>query len=185
MILVDFFRKHRMKITMCVPLVLWFLAWRNGLPRLPLAWGVLGITLVWAGIALRVWAAGYLVKDDLLTSWGPFALMRNPLYVGSFLIGLGFSALTAQWISCVLVSVVMMAVYGPLVAHEEFRLAQRFGEDYYAYQRVVPRWWPRLALPIASPSPFRWSQVRHHREHRHALMHLAMTAAFLGIYLVR
>jgi len=49
--------------------------------------GVIGL----AGLLLRMWASGYLRKNDQLATAGPYAHTRNPLYLGSFLIGLGFT----------------------------------------------------------------------------------------------
>src|SRR5690606_22138233 len=55
-----------------------------------------GAGLAFAGAALRAWAAGTIVKNAVLTTTGPYAYTRNPLYLGSFLIGLGLAVAGAR-----------------------------------------------------------------------------------------
>src|SRR5262245_47766090 len=57
---------------------------------------VIGLLLVVGGVALRTWAAGTLKKNQALTMTGPYRIIRNPLYVGSFLMALGFCTLIAD-----------------------------------------------------------------------------------------
>ena len=61
--------------------------------RLSLAAGG-GVALV--GLALRAWASGHIRKNDRLAVSGPYAHTRNPLYLGSFILGLGFTVAAAS-----------------------------------------------------------------------------------------
>ena len=49
-----------------------------------------GIGYIIAGILIRLWSNGYAIKNDKLTTSGPYAFVRNPLYLGTFLIAIGF-----------------------------------------------------------------------------------------------
>jgi len=60
------------------------------------AWHLWGIPLVVLGEALRTWAAGHLLKDERLTVGGPYAFVRDPLYLGSLLSALGFLAIVGD-----------------------------------------------------------------------------------------
>ena len=59
-------------------------------------WFWAGMLLALVGLAIRIWAAGCLRKFEQLTLSGPYLWSRNPLYLGSFLIGLGFTLAGAQ-----------------------------------------------------------------------------------------
>src|SRR5688572_25833201 len=60
-------------------------------------WTVLGELLVLSGLAIRSWAAGTLAKCKSLIRVGPYALARNPLYIGTFLMIVGFCTLVGDW----------------------------------------------------------------------------------------
>jgi len=124
--------------------------------------GALAIAL---GEALRAWAAGHLVKLDQLTASGPFAHVRNPLYLGSALIGAGFCLLSGAWWSWPLLAGGLGLVYPVSVAGEERRLARRFGQDYLSYAAAVPRWLPRWRAHRGASARFRWRQVLANDEH--------------------
>jgi len=102
-----------------------------------------------AGCALRSWAAGYLRKGRCVTVGGPYAFIRNPLYAGSFLIGVGFCV--ALWRSPLPLTTVVLwviflgaflAVYPVKVRAEEKELLGCFGETYANYARKVPPFLP-------------------------------------------
>ena len=119
----------------------------------------LGLPLAFAGEALRCWAVGYSgvttrsdeVTAPALTTAGPYAHVRNPLYVGNFLTALGFAvaftgkqsaAGRAVLIGAGLAS--MLAVYAAIVPLEEAYLRKTFGADFDEYVASVPRIVPRL-----------------------------------------
>jgi steroid 5-alpha reductase family enzyme len=92
---------------------------------------------------------------------GPFAMVRNPLYVGNILLWLGF-AVSAQlpWLVPV-VFVLLMLEYHAIVRWEERLLESRLGESYRDYLRRVPRWIPNLAGRSTSghDAAFSWRQT--------------------------
>ena len=111
-----------------------------------------GIGLTAAGEALRLWAVHHIgavsrtrsERLGPLIASGPFALVRNPLYLGNIALWAGF-AVTARLVWLVPVFVLLLAIeYHAIVRWEEQLLAGRLGDDYRVYLARVPRWWPRL-----------------------------------------
>ena len=105
--------------------------------------------IILAGQAWRCWAVGFIglyrgenVKALKLATRGPYALMRNPLYFGNFLIGLGWSIIAG--VQAVVIFVVSFYVLYNLVIipHEESFLRSKFGIEYEAYCRDVKRFYP-------------------------------------------
>lgn len=110
---------------------------------------LLSAVLIFLGCALRSWAAGYLVKGTRVAVGGPYAFVRNPLYAGSFLIGVGCGA--ALWkeplpLTSVVLWVVFLgaflAVYPAKVRSEERELLATLGEAYAEYAGKVPAFLP-------------------------------------------
>ncbi len=104
----------------------------------------LSLALVLPGLWLRGYASGYVKKDAELTTTGPYAHTRNPLYLGSMLIAFGFAAAAASWMILVLLAVLFAAVYIPTILSEEAYLREHFA-GFDAYARAVPRLLPRGA----------------------------------------
>jgi len=103
----------------------------------------IGAAIMLFGLFLRARAAGHVQKDRVLTVTGPYAYTRNPLYLGSILLALGF-AVAAQnlWIGLVLV-LLFLAIYLPLIYAEEAYLGATF-PGFAEYKSAVPRLIPRL-----------------------------------------
>jgi protein-S-isoprenylcysteine O-methyltransferase Ste14 len=100
-----------------------------------------GVALI--GLALRAWASGHVRKNDVLAVSGPYAYTRNPLYLGSFIIGLGFTIAAGRWILGVVFAVFFFFIYVPVMRVESETLSQLFGERYMQYARAVPLFLPR------------------------------------------
>jgi protein-S-isoprenylcysteine O-methyltransferase Ste14 len=91
-----------------------------------------GIALV--GQALRVWAAGHIEKGREVTRSGPYRLMRHPLYVGSAILGFGFSVAAWSFGTVMLVMTYFLVTYVAAVRTEEATLDARFAGEYSAYR---------------------------------------------------
>jgi protein-S-isoprenylcysteine O-methyltransferase Ste14 len=104
---------------------------------------VIGMGLVAAGMALRSWAAGILHKQSTLTTQGPYALIRNPLHVGSLLLMVGFCVLIDDGENLFFVLGPFLLLLILHVREEEQRLAIRFGASWQNYARMTPRFIPR------------------------------------------
>lgn len=101
-----------------------------------------GSVLVIPGLLIRALASGHVQKNEALATSGPYAYTRNPLYLGSLLIGIGFAiAARSWWVGAVLV-VMFVAIYVPVIRGEERFLRERFPE-FDEYARRVPRLIPR------------------------------------------
>ncbi len=101
-----------------------------------------GIALV--GLALRAWSAGHIRKNSQLATSGPYSYTRNPLYLGSFLLGVGFTIASGQWWLALPFAALFLGIYYPVMRVEAADLAKLFGEDYENYSRAVPLFLPRL-----------------------------------------
>ena len=133
-----------------VPLGFLFAAWYLLIarPDSPLLLAVCTIFVV-MGCALRSWAAGYLFKGKRVAVGGPYAYIRNPLYMGSFLIGLGFCA--ALWQKPLSPSAIVLWAaflvgfgffYRAKTRSEEVELRASLGAPYEAYAAHVPAFFP-------------------------------------------
>lgn len=119
--------------------------------------------MILLGEGIRTWSSGYLEKNRVLQTQGPYSLTRNPLYVGNFLIGLGFALIGNSLLGGVVLIGGFLLIYTATILEEEGYLAKCFGEAYEVYTQRVPRLLPRFAWP--EPGEFRWTQVRAHREY--------------------
>lgn len=137
-----------------------------------------GLVLAGCGLAVRVWATGYLRKHDRLCSSGPYRWTRNPLYLGSFLLGLGFCIAAGNpWLALTF-GILFPLVYLPVMKREELELAHAYGPSYLAYRERVPRFLPRVPAAECGTDRFEWSQVWHNREYN-AFLGYALVASFL------
>lgn len=96
------------------------------------------------GVLLRAWASGHIRKNDALAVSGPYAYTRNPLYLGSFILGLGFTIGSGRWWLGILFAALFLGIYLPVMRVESATLAQLFGERFRAYAEAVPLFLPRL-----------------------------------------
>jgi protein-S-isoprenylcysteine O-methyltransferase Ste14 len=96
------------------------------------------------GLLLRGWASGHLRKNDALATTGPYAHTRNPLYLGSFIMGLGFTVASGRWELAVLFVALFLGIYLPVMRVEAATLEKLFGESFRAYVAAVPLFLPRV-----------------------------------------
>ncbi|MFL6427286.1 MAG: methyltransferase family protein [Acidobacteriaceae bacterium] len=146
-----------------------------------LLWSLLGTV---PGLALRVYASGYVTKNTELTTTGPYAYTRNPLYLGSMLIAFGFAVAAHSWWIALALAVLFALIYLPTIRSEEEFLRGQFS-DYDDYVRRVPRLLPRLMQASTMNSDgargggFSGALYRKHREYNAALGSLTIYAVLL------
>ncbi len=140
------------------------------------------LLLVVPGLWLRGFAAGYVRKNAELTTTGPYAHTRNPLYLGSMMIAFGFAAASGRWAILVVLTVLFLAIYLPtILSEEEFLRGQFPGFD--AYAAKVPRLLPRLTparmggAAQQAAGVFSRQLYLHHREYNAAMGAVAIYAA--------
>jgi protein-S-isoprenylcysteine O-methyltransferase Ste14 len=140
-----------------------------------------GAVVALVGVALRALASGHIRKDTELTTSGPYAFTRNPLYLGSLIIAAGFAiAARSPWVVLGLV-VLFVALYVPVIRAEEEYLRSHF-TGYEEYSRQVPRLWARW--PHQSPAgSFSLQLYLRHREYN-ALIGTALMMAALAAKLL-
>jgi protein-S-isoprenylcysteine O-methyltransferase Ste14 len=150
------------------------------------------LVLVLPGLWLRAYAAGYVKKNAELTTTGPYAHTRNPLYLGSMLIAFGFAA--AAWSLAIFVALALLfaVIYVPTIQGEEAYLRAHFA-GFHAYARAVPRLLPRLLRRRSgaghdraqggNAEKFSAALYRRHREYNSAMgaaaIYLALAARLL------
>lgn len=139
----------------------------------------IGLMAVMAGLLIRSWSAGTLNKSREITASGPYAIVRNPLYIGSFLMMLGFCVLCHDWATLLFVAGPVSWLYWLQVRVEEERLGKMFPGQWPAYRDRVPRFFPRhlSRLAFGGWSASMWWMNREHRALATSLLGL------LGIYL--
>lgn len=129
-----------------------------------------GVLLALAGAHLRLVSIRVLGKSArvhhaggrALHVVGPYARLRNPLYVANALITGGLALLAAGPVVMAVVLAVVALIYDVAVRHEEEALTAAFGDEYREYRRQVPRWLPRLRAATVTddaPTPFPWGEV--------------------------
>lgn len=124
---------------------------------------LVGLVFALLGGLVRGWAAGAIRKNKVLTTHGPYAFTRNPLYVGSSLIGLGFGIASGRIEFLLAFLAFFVFVYGRTMAKEEARLEELFGDEYRRYEQAVPRFLPRIppwSDVIGDTSPAREVEVQ-------------------------
>ena len=95
------------------------------------------------GLIIRAWAAGHIRKNQRLAITGPYAMTRNPLYLGSFVLGLGFTIASNRLPLVALFALLFLGIYLPVMRVESAKMIELFGDEYKRYARRVPIF-PRL-----------------------------------------
>lgn len=142
----------------------------------------LGALVVVPGLVIRALASGHVRKNEALATSGPYAYTRNPLYLGSLLIGLGFAvAARSGWVGAALV-VMFLVIYLPVIRDEEAFLRRTFPE-FEEYARRVPRMLPRFSRGSSASSEgsaeFSSDLYLGHREYNALLGAVGMMVALI------
>lgn len=165
-------QKLRVPLGFIIAAAVLYLAHPNGTTLL------IGLPFAIAGALLRGLAAGTIKKDHTLATDGPYGWTRNPLYLGSFLLQVGFGVMSGSWIAAALTILPSFIIYPNVIRNEEKHLSRLFPAEFAAYCARVPRFFPRFRSGAAS---FSFTQYLKNREYNTALGF----AAVLGIFLVK
>jgi Phospholipid methyltransferase len=136
------------------------------------------------GLGLRALASGHVQKDRELTTSGPYAYTRNPLYLGSLLMAAGFAIAARSWWIVVLMLLIFVVIYVPVIAGEERFLRKTF-PDYDDYARHVPRLLPRLTAYGSQHSDYSSARYWKHREYQASVGCAVMLAILIAKLLIR
>ncbi len=139
-------RKHVSWVIMAVLVPAWFYLPVTSNGTLALAADALGFLAVSLAVIGRLWCALYIAgrKNFELCQDGPYSLVRNPLYVFSYVGAIGVVLASHRWGLLPLVSCAYVLYYHVVIKAEEARLANLFPGAYPAYCQEVPRGIPRL-----------------------------------------
>ncbi len=172
------------------PLAIWlFMTARTSEPSLRL-----GIALVLLGEALRLWANGYVghVKVNVAQPWrnapkigylitaGPYAYVRHPLYLGTFLIGAGFCVAVSSILLGLVALMFFLIVYQEKARDEERLIRGEWGADYVSYQQAVPPWLPTFRRYAQRDGQWSWQGIRASKELKTVAW---VIVALLAVYL--
>ena len=133
---------------------------------------IAGFVIITIGESLRIWASGHIHKSAEVTQTGPYAMCRHPLYLGHFIITLGFCAATSSIYPFLIVIPAFFVMYMPTWKNEERYLIGEFGEQYRSFMANTPALLPQFNRACLSGT-FNWQLVRQHREWNHILLLLA------------
>jgi protein-S-isoprenylcysteine O-methyltransferase Ste14 len=140
---------------------------------------LIGMVLTVLGIAIRALASGQVKKDRELTTTGPYAYVRNPLYLGSIVIAIGFMAAARDlWVAIILL-LFFVLVYVPVIRGEEKYLRRQF-PGYAEYTRRVPSLVPRTLWFAGATIGFSRALYFRHREYNSLLGAVAMLAVLIA-----
>jgi protein-S-isoprenylcysteine O-methyltransferase Ste14 len=140
-----------------------------------------GAILIVPGLLIRALASGHVRKNEALATSGPYAYTRNPLYLGSLLIGIGFAVAARSWWVGLALVVMFFAIYLPVIRDEESFLRQTFPE-FAEYAQRVPRMFPRIAPQSGTPDTpagFSLDLYLKHREYNALLGAVLLTCALI------
>jgi len=140
----------------------------------------IGGAIAVVGVIIRASASGHVKKNEELTTTGPYAHTRNPLYLGSIVIAGGFAIAARSWWIVAILVVMFVAIYVPVIRGEEAFLRSTFPDQFANYCRRVPRLLPRLTRADSGYGSFSAALYRKHREYNAALGTAAMLAALVA-----
>jgi len=127
----------------------------------------MGMGYVIAGLLIRLWSNGYAIKNDKLTTSGPYAFVRNPLYLGTFLVAMGMAVVLKTGWAGIIFILAMALMYYRTIQEEQGILTSKFGEAYLRYKAKVPAMVPTL-VPYAEGEkwPFSLQRLIDSKEHK-------------------
>lgn len=130
---------------------------------------VIGGLIALIGVAIRAWASGHIRKAKTLAVTGPYARTRNPLYLGSFIMGVGFTVAAGVWWLAGLFIALFLGIYLPVMRVEARDMQAIFGAEFQEYERHVPVLLPRLTAWKKGAGDFDFQLYLQYREYRAAL----------------
>jgi protein-S-isoprenylcysteine O-methyltransferase Ste14 len=147
------------------------------------AW--LALLVIVLGLFLRSWAASVLTKSTELTTSGPYAMCRHPLYVGSTLLVIGFCLLVSDLPTAAVLFGLWIAIARRAVAQEEAQLAKLFSDSWPTYVQEVPAWGLRLPRGVGPVRITQWWKNGEWRAVLATLLGLALLEAWRAYLVAR
>jgi protein-S-isoprenylcysteine O-methyltransferase Ste14 len=144
----------------------------------------IGTAIAAFGLALRAWACGHIRKVAALDTSGPYAYTRNPLYLGTFIMAVGFSIAAGVWWLAVLAALFYLSIYLPVMNVEAEELESYLKEEFREYAEAVPLFIPRTSPWKKQNRRFDFQIYLKHREYNAAIGFVVIVALlWVKIYL--
>lgn len=143
---------------------------------------VIGAILATLGMLVRLWASGFVMKNEVLATSGPYGLVRHPLYVGNLLICAGFCVASGLWWSYPLALAMLLFYYPQTIQYEDHHLRNIFKESWDEWAAETKALWPRLAPYSKSQDGASWSLKRSMMRNGEPLHIVVLGGCLLWIY---
>ena len=146
-----------------------------------------GICFVILGLIVRLWANGYAIKTHKLTTSGPYSIVRNPLYLGTMLIAIGFMVMLNTSYAGLSFIIIMAAVYYRTIRYEERALTEKYGKIYLGYKDKVPMIVPSFfRYKKQEKWPFSVRRIIENKEYKLFIwvINIAIIFRFKGYFLI-
>ena len=108
---------------------------------------VAGALIALAGSVFRMYASGFIAKNEELATDGPYSMVRHPLYTGNLLLLAGFTLASGLWWAPIVAAWFWWFYYPPAIEYEDRKLRRIFGQRCAEWQRSVPAVLPRTFWP--------------------------------------
>lgn len=156
---------QRVRVPLGFVLSITFLIFAEPRPLILFVGGMIAVI----GLLIRAWASGHIRKNQTLAVSGPYAYTRNPLYLGSLILGVGFCVAAGVWWLALGFGALFLGVYLPVMRVEAEDLIGLFGDEYREYARNVPLFFPRFQGWKKTGAKFDFGLYLRYREYRAAL----------------
>jgi protein-S-isoprenylcysteine O-methyltransferase Ste14 len=137
---------------LAVVIIVVFAATAQPVPTL----AAIGLVIALAGTVVRLYASGFIVKNEQLATDGPYRFVRHPLYTGNILLVVGFAIAGSRWWGLPLAAAFFWFYYPPAIEYEDRKLKRIFGASWEEWARRTPALMPRFGA-AAGPSDRSWS----------------------------
>ncbi len=145
----------------------------------------LGGAFATLGMLVRLWASGFVMKNEVLATSGPYGLVRHPLYVGNLLICLGFCIASGLWWSYPLALAMLLFYYPQTIQYEDHHLRNIFHESWDEWAAETKALWPRLSPYSKTQDGASWSLKRSMMRNGEPLHIVVLGGCLLFIYFVK
>jgi len=128
-----------------------------------------GLASIMLGTLIRVYASGFIVKNEQLATYGPYAMVRHPLYTGNIIIIIGFSVISQVWWSMPLALFFFWFYYPTAIEYEDRKLRRLFGTDWENWAARIPALIPTFSY-LGNVSGGGWSIAKSSRQNGEPLI---------------
>ena len=140
----------------------------------------IGAPVALLGTLVRLYASGFISKNDELATTGPYALVRHPLYSGNILVVSAFALMAGRWWALPLALFFFWFYYPPTIGYEDAKLRRLFGERWQNWAARTPALMPGLAN-LTSFRFGQWSLARSMKRNGEPLIAAIVIASLIGV----